>query len=192
MQSLYQHRTLVQIDYRLTCRRAKADLQLPVLGIPAHRNARPAPIAQLRAEQRWCPLLRLQRSQTAQLLGQAALFQGNLLGMRQVLQGAAATAPGQRTGRRAPQDTGLEHPLDPRIHHLATGGQHPRLDLFASQRAGDEPGAPALMGDAAPVVGQTLDDETLLLADRQLYGARTAARLEAQPGVAFGHQATCK
>ncbi|MNY14820.1 hypothetical protein D3C86_1480090 [compost metagenome] len=91
--------------------------------------------------------------------------------MRQMLQGAATTAPGQRTGRNTAQRTGLEHPLDPRIHHLAARGQHPRLDLLAGQRPGDEPGAPAFMGNAATVVGHPLDGKALLLADRQLYGA---------------------
>ena len=106
--------------------------------------------------------------------------------MRQVLQGAATAAAGMRAGRLAAQRRRGQHALAARLHHLGAGGQHACLDLLAGQRTGDEPAAPLDEGDAATVVGQTLDGELLLLANRHLGLALTTSWLEAQ-GFVLGH-----
>src|SRR3546814_5593431 len=93
-----------------------------------------------------------------------------------------------RTGFGPTLRTGLEHALAARFDDLTARSQHARLDLFASQRAFDEPGAPLDEGNAAPIIGQSLDNQALLLADRHLGLALAAARLKAQSAATFGHQ----
>src|SRR3546814_18771845 len=93
-----------------------------------------------------------------------------------------------RTGFGPTLRTGLEHALAARFDDLTARSQHARLDLFASQRAFDEPGAPLDEGNAAPIIGQSLDNQALLLADRHLGLALAAARLKAQSAATFGPQ----
>src|SRR5690606_8454705 len=61
------------------------------------------------------------------------------------------------------------------------------LDLLVRQAADDEPGASVEKGDAATIVGQSLDPQLLLLAHRHLRRTLAAARLEAQPAATLGH-----
>ncbi|MNT23995.1 hypothetical protein D3C72_1594430 [compost metagenome] len=131
--------------------------------------------------------MRLEAGETCQLFGQGALFQGELFGMGQVLQGAAAAVAGMGAGRHQTQRARHQHPLRAGLHHLAAGGEHARLHLLLRQGTGNEPGAPFEEGDAAPVVGQPLDGEPLLLAHRDLLGPRPAAGLEAQASATPGH-----
>src|SRR5690606_16659544 len=127
------------------------------------------------------PLFRLQARLALQLLGQGALLEGYLLGMRQMLQGATTTLPGQRTGCRAAQVAGLQHLLHACFHLLTACRQHARLYLLAGQRATDEPGASLGMGNAPAIMGQSFNAEYLLLAHRQAAAPRATRRLQAQP-----------
>src|SRR3546814_17174662 len=85
-----------------------------------------------------------------------------------MLQVATATSASMRTGFGPTLRTGLEHALAARFDDLTARSQHARLDLFASQRAFHEPGAPPYEGNADPIIGQALDNQALLLAARPL------------------------
>src|SRR3546814_13558409 len=104
-----------------------------------------------------------------------------------MLQGAAATSTSMRTGFGPTLRTGLEHALAARFDDLTAPSQHARLDLFASQRAFDEPGAPLDEGNAAPIIGQSHDNQALPLADRNL-GPVLAARKSAGEGKSWSRR----
>src|SRR3546814_12323863 len=95
-----------------------------------------------------------------------------------MLQVATATSASMRTGFGPTLRTGLEHALPARFDALTARSQHARLDLFASQRAFDEPGAPLDYCNAAPILRQPLDNPALLLAARPLGRALAAAWLK--------------
>ncbi|MNF64194.1 hypothetical protein D3C84_459180 [compost metagenome] len=187
LQGLYQHLAIGYADYRLAGGRAESHFQLPRPDVPTHGDARAAPVTEFGPHKWGCPGLRLEAGETCQLFGQGALFQGELFGMGQVLQGAAAAVAGMGAGRHQAQRAGHQHPLGAGFHHLAARGKHARLHLLVSQGTGNEPGTPLDEGDAATVVGQPLDGEPLLLAHRDLSGPRSAAGLEAQASVTPGH-----
>ena len=84
--------------------------------------------------------------------------------------------------------TGFEHPLTAGIDDLAARVQHARFDGFTRQCAFYEPGAPLDEGDATAVMGEPLDAQPLLLANRHLGLALAAAGLKAQSAATFGHQ----
>ncbi|MCY1231205.1 hypothetical protein D9M68_294940 [compost metagenome] len=187
LQGLYQHQAILDSDYRLAGSRAKSHVQLARLDVPAHGNAGTPPVTEVGPHKWGYPFLRMEVGDARQLLGQRALFQGKLLGMGQVLQGAAAALAGVGAGRHQAYRAGTEHTFGTGFHHLAAGGEHAGFHFFLWQGAGHEPGAPFDEGNAASVVGQALDDQPLLLAHGNLRSPRSAAGLEAQAGVTPGH-----
>ena len=101
---------------------------------------------------------------------------------------ATATTPGVGAGCGTAPLAGEEDPLGARLNHLAVGTQHPRFDVFACEGTRNEPSATFDKGNAASVVGQSLDAQALFLACRDLGRPATAAGLEAQASLMLGHQ----
>ena len=81
--------------------KAETDFQFLGLGIPTHGHSGATPIAKLRPAQRRSPFLRFDTGHTGQLLGEHALFQGELFVMGQVLHAATAAAAKVRARCRA-------------------------------------------------------------------------------------------
>jgi hypothetical protein len=122
------------------------------------------------------------------LLGEHALFQGELFGVGQMLHAATATAAEVRARSRAAQFAGSEYPFGARFDHFAVGAEHPCFDLFTGKGAEDEPGFAFEKRDAATVIGQALDTQALLFTGRDLRRLAPACRLEAQASFVLCHQ----
>ena len=122
------------------------------------------------------------------MLGEHALFQGKLFVVGQVLQAATATTAGMGARRRATQFAGLEHPLGAGLDHFAMGTQHPRLDFLAGQGTHHKPGAAFEKHDPPAIIGQALNGQALLFADRYLGRPAATRGLEAQASLLLGHQ----
>ena len=182
LQFRHQHQAVVGSDDVLAGLGAKAHFQAALAFVPAHRDAGATAIAEFGSDHGRGPGQRLHPGQPAELLGQGFLLEGQLVGMGQVLQGATAAAVGHAAGRRTPQRTGLQHSSG--LDHLTAGTEHPRLDPFARQGAGDEPGPSTFARDAAPVVGQPLDAQQLPFAGRYPGRPGATGRLEAQSATA--------
>ena len=122
------------------------------------------------------------------MLGEHALFQGELFVVGQVLNAATATAAEVWACCRAPHFAGREHALGTRLDHFAVGAEHPCFDLFTGKGAEDEPGFAFKKRDTATVIGQALDSQALLFAGRDLWRLAPAGGLEAQASFVLGHQ----
>jgi hypothetical protein len=122
------------------------------------------------------------------LLGEHALFEGELFGVGQVLNAATATTAEVRARSRTTQLAGSEYPFGTRFDHFAVGAKHPRFDLLTGKGTEDEPGFAFEERDTATVIGQTLDAQALLFTGRNLRCLAAAGGLEAQAFLVFGHQ----
>ncbi|MNU90407.1 hypothetical protein D3C71_802740 [compost metagenome] len=188
LQGLYQHRALIDTDNVLAAGGAETDFEFLGLHVPTHGYAGAATVAEFRTAQRRRPFFGFDTGDLGQLLGEHALFQGELFVMRQMLHAATAATAGMGARCRAARFAGLEHPFGARLDHFAVGTEDARLDLFTGQCADDEPGAAFEKRDTATVIGQALDGQALLFAGRDLRGLAAAGGLEAQASLMLGHQ----
>ncbi len=86
-----------------------------------------------------------------------------LLGVVEVLPGTAAADAEVRTAGVDPARAGLEQLDRPRLGIAALELRHPGANAVARERPRDEDHQLAVAGDAAPAVGETVDDELDLL-----------------------------
>jgi hypothetical protein len=122
------------------------------------------------------------------LLGEHALFKGQLFVAGHVLH-ATATATAKVWARsRASQGAGVEYAFSAGFDDLAVRAEHARFYVFALQAASDKPGATVDKADTAPVVGQSLNVQSLFFTGWDLRCPGAATGLETQARITLGHQ----